>query len=436
MANYEHTTRAEIRAKIYERLGETGVFWPETEINSSIEEALLTFGAISNFWKEEIFFETEENERLYDLFFDVVKGSTFIFPQFTYQKIIDWINKDLIENISTATPNSEFLTLDELLKSIETKYNLYQQLVSLIVSQADVNVPPTQNVLFLPDHLIDIVRITFVDDEGNETILDKSDEAELSYFDLDSLESITTSKYYTTTFDKTKTIRIYPAPNIHGTLKVLFIGGREDSTPLDVTTEINLPNNLVPYIKYGVEMDIFGKEGVTQDLARAAYCKQRWEEGLVVGLHYNSVLTAKANGRMILVDSMSNVDLFTDAVKVRTPPTVLGFAGYNLFETDTIPSIVVSSLNLLVVANAKLPSDDNDFIRVDLEYVNSLIDYVVHLSKIKSGAAELSQSEELRNNFIKVALAHNARLQFRGLTYETLIGTTKKEETANPRVVR
>lgn len=56
MANYEHTTRTEFRAKVYERLGETGVFWPEDEINQSIEEALLTFGAISNFWKDEIFF--------------------------------------------------------------------------------------------------------------------------------------------------------------------------------------------------------------------------------------------------------------------------------------------------------------------------------------------------------------------------------------------
>src|SRR6476660_9847551 len=113
MASYEHTTRALFRSKVYSRLGDTGVFWPEAEINSSIEEALLTFGAISNFWREEVFFETEENVRLYDLFF-VPRGSEFIFPQYTYQKVVDWINKDLIENISVATPNSEFLTLDEL----------------------------------------------------------------------------------------------------------------------------------------------------------------------------------------------------------------------------------------------------------------------------------------------------------------------------------
>lgn len=436
MANYEHTTRSTIRTKIYERLGETGVFWPEVEINSSIEEALLTFGAISNFWREEIFFETEKNKRLYNLFSDVTRGSEFIYPSYTYQNVIDWINKDLIEAISVATPNSEFLSLDELLKLIETKYNLYQQLVSLIISKTSIDAPPNQNILFLPDYLIDIVRVKFIDDDGNETILNRSDEAELSYFDSNSLENITTPIYYATTFDKTKTIKIYPAPNVNGNLEILFVGGRDSSVPIDVATEIDLPNNLIPYIKYGVEMDIFGKEGVTQDLARMAYCKQRWEEGIAIGLHYNSVLTAKADGRMILTDSMTNVDFFMDGIKVRTPPTTLGFAGYNLFTTDITPSAVISSLDLLVVANAKIPVDDNDFIRVDLEYINLIVDYVVHLSKIKSGAAELSQSDELKNNFIKTALSHNARLQLRGLTYEALIGITRKEEVANPRVVK
>lgn len=436
MASYEHTTRAQFRTKVYERLGETGVFWPEEEINSSIEEALLTFGAISNFWREEIFFETEENIRLYNLFSDVIRGFEFIFPTYTYQKIIDWINKDLLETISVTTPISEFLSLDELLKSIETKYNLFQQLVSLVINQIDIPAPPTQNIILLPDHLIDIVRITFVDDDGNKTILNRSDEAELSYFDSDSLENNKTPIYYATTFDKTKTIKIYPAPNINGFLEVLFVVGRDNSTPLDVENVIDLPNNLVPYIKYGVEMDIFGKEGVTQDLIRMAYCKQRWEEGIAIGLHYNSVLLAKANGKMILTDSMTNVDLFMDAIKIRTPPTVLGFAGYNLFETDITPSSEVASLGLLVVANAKIPLTDDDFIRVDLEYINTLIDYVVHLSKIKTGAAELAQSNELKDNFIKVSISHNDRLQFRGLTYEALIGTTKKEEQANPRVVK
>jgi len=227
-------------------------------------------------------------------------------------------------------------------------------------------------------------------------------------------------------------MHVYPAPSVVGTIKLAFVGGISGS--IQIGSDINLPNNLIPYLKYGVEADIFSKEGVTQD-ARAAYCKQRWEEGIQIGLNCGSVLLAKANGRNILLDSISNLDLFSQALIIRYAPTVLGFAGYNLFATNTTP-VVESSISLSIIANAKIPVNDDDFVRVDLEYIPLLVDYVVHLSKIKSGAAELAATEDLKNKFIKTSLNHNERLQFRGVTYEALVGTTKKEEIARRRVVR
>lgn len=276
----EHTTRAQFRAKVYDRLGETGVFWPEAEINSSLEEALLTFGAISNFWTEEIFFTTEENKRVYDLFSDVVINSGFIYPSLTFEKIIEWINKDLIETVSEDNPNPEFLSLDELLKLIETKYNLYQQLISLVVSTIEIDVAPDQLLITLPDNLIDIVRVTFLHEDG-EIFLFASDEAELTYFNQGSLNKSEYPIYYSIILKRSKKISLYPTPNVVGKIKLVYISG--SSGELGINKQINLPNNLIPYIKYGVEADIFGKEGVTQDLTRSAYCKQRWEEGIIIG---------------------------------------------------------------------------------------------------------------------------------------------------------
>lgn len=436
MGIYEHTTREDFKLKVYERLGDNGVFWPEQEINSSIEEALLVFGAISNFWREEISFKTEENKRLYDMFSDVEIGSEFIYPSYTYEKIVEWINKDIIENISVATPNSEFISLDEIVRAIETRYNLYKQLTSLVIEQIEIDAPPNQNIIQLPDTIIDIVRVTFTPDDGIENVLNRSDEAEIDYFDSNSLYVSLIPNFYTSSLDKTKVLNIYPAPSVHGKLRLLFVGNRNKTIPLEATTDIKLPNNLIPYLKYGVEADIFGKEGVTQDLARAAYCIKRWEEGIMIGLVSSSVIISKANGRIINADSIMNVDLYFDAIKVRTSPTVLGFAGYNMFSTDITPSDADASINLLVVANAKIPIEDDEFIQVDHEYINPLIDYVVHISKIKSGAAELAQTANLLDGFIKTALNHNERLQLRGLNYESLVGINKKEETAKPRVVK
>ena len=44
----------------------------------------------------------------------------------------------------------------------------------------------------------------------------------------------------------------------------------------------NIPDDFVPYIKYGVYADMLGKTGRGQDLLRARYSEQRFQEGVVL----------------------------------------------------------------------------------------------------------------------------------------------------------
>ena len=46
--------------------------------------------------------------------------------------------------------------------------------------------------------------------------------------------------------------------------------------------QFDIPDDWVPYLKYGVYADMLGKQGRGQDLLRAKYCDQRYQEGIAL----------------------------------------------------------------------------------------------------------------------------------------------------------
>src|SRR5215831_21072308 len=89
---YRHTTRSDFRSGLKQASGDLlGVYWPDSEWNTIINEALLTFGALSGHWKEEIFINTALDKRLYDIFVDTTP-TVSVMPTLTYQTILDWLN--------------------------------------------------------------------------------------------------------------------------------------------------------------------------------------------------------------------------------------------------------------------------------------------------------------------------------------------------------
>ena len=116
MANYAHTTRLQFRNKVYQKLGKsTSVYWLPAEIDSLLQQALLNFGAISGFWKDEIIVDAREELVVYDLFpfsgnVAVSLGHEIIYPNMSSQTLFDWINQDLMESLDIfGQTDSEFL---------------------------------------------------------------------------------------------------------------------------------------------------------------------------------------------------------------------------------------------------------------------------------------------------------------------------------------
>lgn len=436
MPLYEHTTREEFRNIIRHKLKEAGVFWSDLEVNISINEALLTFGALSAFWKDKVNILTEENKIRYDLSIDSTPETTeLISPALPYSQIVKWINRDLIEDISDLAPDSEFLSLNSLLSLIETKYNIYQQSTGLIINTLEVNVIADQIKIQLSENVIDIIRVSIFDPETQiETSLDIADEEEIHRFAYRYLNSKGLPKFYSTLYGATKELKLYPVPDNLYIIRITYVSS--NSIAPTYNGIIPLPDNLVPYIKFGVEADIFNNDGILYDPARAAYCSQRWEEGIIIGRNYNSVEAILINDvTKVDIDSLMNIELYGNNNKSRRPITAVGFAGFNLFFTKEIPSEVQYNLSLLTNINAPLPIDDADFIRVDLEYIDMIAGYVLHLLYIKTGAGYIELTNNLKDKFIQTSMNHNRRLLLQGITYDNLIQATKKQERDAPKIV-
>lgn len=441
MAIYNHTTRAVFRETLIKALDSDPTvinFWPETRLNFIIQQAYYTFGALSGAFKDNIQINTVAAKRLYNIFSDTTGLSCA--PTLSYGDIVNWINIDFIENISVLNPVSDLFTLDELLVMIDSKYNLYQLETNLIIRTVNFNVLAENNSIKLTDDVLDIVRLKYkytVDGINYEVILQREDEENISYFDPEALTEEGISIYYSTVYGNANDIKLYPIPNITGTLEVIYVGTKLFSDTNVFGTQLWLPNNLAPYIKYMVEQDIYNKDGVLNSHEKAAYCAKRAQEGITIGKYYSSILTSRANNLPIDTDSLNKLDDYTDTlVPTDEAPHVLGLAGYNVFEIDNLPNSTVNSLFLSIVKDAPLLTSDADFIEIEIAYIEGMLNYCVHLAQLKCGAYELAATDKYLDDFIKISIANNKRLQNKGVSYQTLIGKPKLEEIQIPRLAK
>lgn len=135
----------------------------------------------------------------------------------------------------------------------------------------------------LPPDWIDTLAARWHDfATGLWTPLPSSDFFEMDH--LESPESAVTSQFPQAYRDgdtiDTQTIGLTPAPLSAGEVELVYVALSEI---LDGTGQLfDIPDDWVPYIKYGTLADMLKKEGRGKDLLRARYCEQRYTEGVVL----------------------------------------------------------------------------------------------------------------------------------------------------------
>lgn len=436
-AKFNHTTRLAFRELLSKKLGDiSNTYWSESELNGIINESLLTFGAVGHAWRDKVSLTIDSSKQFYDITTDLTINQELLEFSLTYQFLLDSINFILMEEISELNPTSEITNLDEILKFARNRINQYQLLTSLIISNKNyVMAASPINKREIDTESIDIVRVAFVDftNSNRKTKLREDDEQSIA--NNSSLSFGTTTrvpKFYTSALGTLNQIFIYPPPANLGSLDVLSVNGISPSFEIELDSIIPLPNNLVPYIKFGILADIFSKDGLCNEPNIASYFEDRWNEGILIGQNYTSILFAALNERPIQLDSVVALDNYSTTFENNIrKPTVIGLAGYNLLTPNSKPDQLYS-LDLDSVTNAYLPVNDTDFIDVKLEYIESLLNYCIHLASIKDGFANIKKTDSLKSSFLQTAVNNNLRLAKRGQSIETMLKKTKRQVESEP----
>lgn len=436
-AKFQHTKRLDFRSLLSKKLGDTtNSFRTENELNDIINESLLTFGGASQSWKDQIQLPIDNTKQFYDITTDANVNQNLISFSLTYQFILDRINSILFEEIAELSPTSDITSLDEILKFCRNRVNQYQLRTGLVITKQNIDMPaPPTNKKQINDEIINIIRVAFKDiaDTSKLYVVKKEDEASLSFnSDFVFNTTIKIPKFYASVLGTLNEIFLYPPPANLGQLEILSANGIPAQANITLASIVPLPNNLVPYILFGVLADVFAKDGVGNDLSRAAYCEERWEEGVVIGNNYTSALVTYLNGKPISLDSIVDVDNNNyNWQNTIGKPNLIGLAGFNLLAPNRIPDQAYSLL-LNVITNAYLPIDDDDFIDIKPEYIETLLNYCVHLAMIKDGIAAIKATDSLRQEFLKVAISNNLRMMKRGQSVESIFKKSKRQEESEP----
>lgn len=191
------------------------------------------------------------------------------------------IQQRLVETDLTFT--SGLWTLTEIAGYYNQRHNRFNRDTKLLLAQAAIPVTAGSPTADYPQDWIATQRASWKDTaSGMYTPVERSDR-----FAAAMGMPTTSAPLVPVIMDEeagdTLTADLFPVPVGDGTLNLLYASTLELLNFTAVAPDIfDVPDEFVPYLTYGVLEDMLSKEGRGQDLARAKYCRERYEEGVAI----------------------------------------------------------------------------------------------------------------------------------------------------------
>lgn len=423
---------------VLSRLGDSdGVHWTTQEIKDYIVDALYTFGAIGNYWKKSLVCSSTPDQVYYDIGTIITNPPNMIDRSLTVNYIVNLINHHMIESLSDASPISECFSLSDILVIIRNKINEMQLAAGLIVTKQTypVSSPPI-NGLVLDSNTIEVLRVVFRDDSNTAYILWQDSEDTISASQSNFKELGIIPRWFAYLLGDTEYfLSIFPPANVNGELDLLVV--QAQTTLVDTASLLILPNNIIPYIRWGVLYELFNRDGRLQDKARAGYCLKRWQEGIMIAQQYTAILKVYVNDKPAWLDSVSNIDKANSNWMRQTAAdtaSYIGLIGNNIFMPNKVPSANTQSWTFTTVINAPIPTSDDETLQIKDEYYDTFIAYVYHLAQVKDGFSEITRTNHYMENFIQAGIQYNDRMNNKDATFSALLGRNKIEDAESGRM--
>lgn len=187
--------------------------------------------------------------------------------------------------LEDAALTSGLWTLTEIAALFNQRQNRFNRDTKLMLAQAAIPVAAAAPTAAYPQDWIATARASWKDTaSGVATPVDQSD---LFAAQMGLPSAAGAAPLVPVIMDEnvggTLTTNLFPPPVGDGTLNLLYASTLELLNFNPAAPDIfDVPDEFVPYLVYGVLEDLLSKEGRGQDLARAAYCRERYDEGVLV----------------------------------------------------------------------------------------------------------------------------------------------------------
>lgn len=434
MANpYGWLTWLQANQEVSLRLGDPNqIFFTKSEIYAYLTESLRVWNALTAFWAEP--FTLTLTPPFTQNWFAANGSASPRQPTLTDADVYTLIEYHLIEPAtgSTWTGTNQF-SIADLSQACSRRRNEVLQYAACNMVEASINVlSGAQNVQLGSDLILDARRARWVPAVGSPVTLQRGDSRTFQYFTPNYQQTTANPLRWDVIGSPPQTLTLDTKPNIASQIQLLAIEGGVDFAP-PTNAPLLMPDDWMWVLKFGAMADILSKEQEGKDLARAAYCRKRYEEGIKLMRHMPWLLQGSLNNVPCDTQAIAGADHTNYEWQSRTtafPELIVG--GIDLFAASPIPS-VATAVGMMLVANAPIPASDGAQIQVPRDVMDAILDESQHLALFKCGGAEFTQSMALHQSFVGAAIRQNARLRESGILATTIRPPVDRQEEQQPR---
>ncbi len=286
-----------LAAKLYDPLNQ---FWSVAELQSLISEALRTWNALTGFWRAEFSFPLLPGVWWYDLATQVGSARPRTLAD---ANLLPTLERHLLEPPNAAYPlvwaGSTQFGFDDLLGAIqeirdEVLANTTCTVVRTTVAAASVV------RTFLSDTTLDIRRVAWLNGLGGATPLAQSDNLEQDEFNAGWAGGpLGTPSAYLRSAQPPLSFDVDALPS-GGTYEVLATEAGQ-ALSLAAPAALGVPDDWTWVITFGALAELFGRDGLARDDARASYCTQRYNEGVGLMRAAPALLDVRINSKTSLI---------------------------------------------------------------------------------------------------------------------------------------
>ena len=390
------------------RLQDPGmVHWTSAELTRYLVEALRTYNAYTQFYRNRDTFLGSTGAPFYDL--------PTVIPALRAYTVTD---RDLVTDMEYAlmeppTPTvwtgTSMFTLGDLTGAIQRRRDQFLRETGAVVTRAVLVVTPDAAGRFtLPSNILTIRRMAWIMADGTVIPLTRDDEWGLTHYDVTWQTPVDPTQTWPTVYSvgvtPPLTVQLGPPPANSGSIEILAImlGGPIDPTGPNL---LGVPDDWAWVVKWGALADVFNIQGTAFDPTRAAHCQARWELGIKLATQAAVLLAAYVNSLVTQTYSVADADSYLPTWETTPgPPTKVLTTAQNLLGLAPPPDGLSYVVTVDVVANVPVPVNPTDCVNlgIDDSVLDAIYDYAQYLALVKEGPGPLDQATGLYQRFAAV----------------------------------